>query len=175
MPGHEPLALEEAVILGYNVERLRTTQELSKTMFANMAGISRPTLNKIEQGLADPQLSIIRRIADALNVTVRQLLTPPRINTYHPRATYRLAPLPESFKDNAPITPESIADLPTGPPIVQATQSSEHTETRSHNPSEIAAPLERRERSAATTAPNAAPTVSTSQSAASHMRSGTNS
>lgn len=101
MPGHEPFALEEAVVLGYNVEHLRTAQDLSKTMFANMAGISRPTLNKIEQGTADPQLSIVRRIADALNVTVVQLLTPPRVVPrrivpgYQTMPTYRMMPLPD--------------------------------------------------------------------------------
>ncbi len=112
MPGHEPFALEEAVVLGYNVEHLRTAQDLSKTMFANMAGISRPTLNKIEQGTADPQLSIVRRIADALNVTVVQLLTPPRIVPrriapgYQTMPTYRMMPLPDPL--GAPGASEAV-------------------------------------------------------------------
>ena len=78
MPGHAPFALEEAVVLGYNVERLRKDQALTKTMFANMANISRPTLNKVENGEAvNIQLSRLCRIAEALNVTVVDLLTPP--------------------------------------------------------------------------------------------------
>lgn len=75
MPGHAPIALEEAVILGTNVERLRTMQKLDKTKFANMAGISRPTLYKIESGQCDAQLSLIRKLADALGVTVSDLLS----------------------------------------------------------------------------------------------------
>lgn len=71
------LASEQAVVLGYNVEHLRKAQGLSKTLFAEMAHISRPTLNKVEYGVSDPKLSLVCRLAAALNVTVPELLTPP--------------------------------------------------------------------------------------------------
>lgn len=77
MAGHAPFALEEAVILGYNVERLRKAQSLTQTKLAHMIGISRQTIIKVEQGRSNLQLSMIHRIAEALNVSVIQLLTPP--------------------------------------------------------------------------------------------------
>ena len=64
-------------MLGYNVERLRKAHGFNKTVFSDMAGITRPTLNKIERGECDAQLSKLRGIADALNVTSADLLTPP--------------------------------------------------------------------------------------------------
>lgn len=52
-------------ILGSNVTRLRVEQGLTKTTFALMSDISRPTLIKIEKGACDVRLSYLQRIADA--------------------------------------------------------------------------------------------------------------
>lgn len=77
MPGHAPLALEEAVILATNVQRLRLDEGLNKSKFSLVAGITRPTLNKIESGFSDPSLSMVKKVADALGVSMIDLLTPP--------------------------------------------------------------------------------------------------
>ena len=60
--------------LGENVARLREEQELNKTTFALMAGVSRPYLNAIEKGQADVRLSYVQKIADALCVEPTDLL-----------------------------------------------------------------------------------------------------
>ncbi|MEE8733598.1 MAG: helix-turn-helix transcriptional regulator [Eggerthellaceae bacterium] len=65
-----------AQTLATNVTALRSQQGLSKQMFALMAGISRPMLNRIESGEADTRLSYVQRIADALGVEPTYLLTP---------------------------------------------------------------------------------------------------
>lgn len=75
-PQHPSLGLEEAVILGSNVERLRKSEGYTKTKLCLVAGLSRPTLNRIERGHPNAQLSEIRKLADALNTTVVDLLTP---------------------------------------------------------------------------------------------------
>lgn len=85
---HPQLALEEAVILGHNVERLRKLQSLSITTFAQMAGISRPTLYKIENGTSYLKLSMIARIAKALDTTVSELLSLPDPSKNAPRDSY---------------------------------------------------------------------------------------
>lgn len=72
----DPFPLEEWVIFGSNVERIRTDQQLSITRFCEMAGISRPTLYKIERGEGDPKLSMMVKIAKALDVEVQDLLDP---------------------------------------------------------------------------------------------------
>lgn len=63
--------------LGSNVERLRREQDLSKTTFAHMSGISRPFLNKIERGTSNPNLSYVQQLADALSVAPIELLLAP--------------------------------------------------------------------------------------------------
>lgn len=77
LPEHAPLGLEESYMLGYNVERLRKQARMDIASFAQIAGITRPTVYKVESGESNLKLSYIRKIADALGVTVIDLLTPP--------------------------------------------------------------------------------------------------
>ena len=75
-PEHAPFAFEEAVILGANVERLRVKAGMDISTFARVAGITRPTVYKVEGGFSDLKLSYIKKIADALGVGIIELLTP---------------------------------------------------------------------------------------------------
>lgn len=62
-------------ILAQNVKRLRKRAKINKQTFALMVGVGRPFLNKIENGLANPRLSVIVKMADALETTPDYLLT----------------------------------------------------------------------------------------------------
>ena len=73
---HGPAA-EYSRILGLNVIRLRRRARLNKKTFCLMAGISRPFLDKVERGLADPQVGMLVRMASTLGVTPADLLIPP--------------------------------------------------------------------------------------------------
>ena len=75
---HVPLADEDAVILGTNVERLREESGLGISTFARKANVSRPFLYKVERGESNPRLSDIQKLARALGVHVIELLTPPK-------------------------------------------------------------------------------------------------
>lgn len=75
---HAPLANEDAVILGTNVERLREEAGFNISRFAARANISRPFLYDIESGIANPKLTDMQKIARALGVHVVDLLTPPK-------------------------------------------------------------------------------------------------
>ncbi|WP_165172607.1 MULTISPECIES: helix-turn-helix domain-containing protein [unclassified Adlercreutzia] len=77
LPEHASLGLEEAFVLGYNVERLRKLAHMDIATFAQVAGITRPTVYKVERGESNLKLSYLRKIADALDVSVIELLTPP--------------------------------------------------------------------------------------------------
>lgn len=87
---HQHAALDDtvgnAVWLGHNVTRLRKAAKITKQKFALMVGVGRPFLNRIEQGTADPRLSIIKRLADALDTTPQALLSePPPTQPMKPR------------------------------------------------------------------------------------------
>lgn len=49
---------------------------LSQTALAKVAGVSRVTINRLEQGLQLPDFGIICAIADALGVSVSELRQP---------------------------------------------------------------------------------------------------
>lgn len=74
---HAPLALEEAVILGSNVERLRVRAGMGVSKFSAVADISRPFIYKVERGEANPKLTELKKLSIALGVSVAELLTPP--------------------------------------------------------------------------------------------------
>lgn len=61
--------------VGRNVAFLRTSQHINKQTFALMMGFGRPFLNQLEQGRADPRLSLVVRLAEALAVSPEDLLT----------------------------------------------------------------------------------------------------
>lgn len=68
--------VEECVVFGCNVERFRLREDLSITRLCEMVGISRPTLYKIERGEGNPRLTMMVKIAKALDVTLEELLDP---------------------------------------------------------------------------------------------------
>ncbi len=75
-PFHQEFDEERlSYVLAENVKRLRLEAKINKHTFSLMLGIGRPFLNKIENGLADPRLSVIVKIADALETTPEELLT----------------------------------------------------------------------------------------------------
>ena len=71
-----PERLNYNAIAGQNVMRLRTEQGLTKMAFSKMAGVSRPYLDKIEDGAANIPLSRLSDLADALCVPLFELLIP---------------------------------------------------------------------------------------------------
>ena len=64
--------------LARNVRQLRDTRRLTQAQVARLAGIPRPTLANLESGEANPTLSVLTRVAGALQVSVEELISPPR-------------------------------------------------------------------------------------------------
>lgn len=63
--------------LSLNIRRLREACGLSQQRAANTAQIPRPTWANLESGDANPTLTVLTRVAAALNVPVERLLSPP--------------------------------------------------------------------------------------------------
>ncbi len=64
--------------LGVNVRRLREARGLSQQRLADLSGIPRPTWASLETGTANPTLAVLSKAADALNVSIEELIGPPR-------------------------------------------------------------------------------------------------
>jgi transcriptional regulator with XRE-family HTH domain len=64
--------------LARNLRTLREAQSLTQLQLSSRAGIPRATLAHLETGAGNPTLSVLVRIASALNVTIEELIGPPR-------------------------------------------------------------------------------------------------
>lgn len=82
-------------IVGENQRRLRTEQGLSLDALAKASGVSRSRLAQIEQGEANPSISTVWQIANALRTEFSALLTSPQTES-----------VVVSKKDISPVTGE---------------------------------------------------------------------
>lgn len=75
---HTPVSgADFARVLGKNIRTKRKNAKLRQEDLALIAGISRQALIAIEKGDSDTKLATIARIAEALETTPQELLTPP--------------------------------------------------------------------------------------------------
>jgi transcriptional regulator with XRE-family HTH domain len=64
--------------LAANLRRLREARGLSQQQVARLAGLPRPTWSSLETGGANPTLAVLTRAAAALQVSIEELIGPPR-------------------------------------------------------------------------------------------------
>jgi transcriptional regulator with XRE-family HTH domain len=69
---------EAGANLAANVRRLREARGLSQQQMAKLSGIPRPTWASLETGAANPTLAVLTRAAAALQVSIEELIGPPR-------------------------------------------------------------------------------------------------
>jgi transcriptional regulator with XRE-family HTH domain len=65
-------------LLGRNVRQLREARALTQAQVAKMADIPRATWANLETGAANPTLGVLHRVANALQVSIEELITTPR-------------------------------------------------------------------------------------------------
>lgn len=64
--------------LADNVRQLRESRGLTQQQLAKLAGVPRPTWANLESGAANPTISVLVKVAAALQVSVEELLSAPR-------------------------------------------------------------------------------------------------
>ncbi|TFL15337.1 XRE family transcriptional regulator [Pusillimonas caeni] len=74
-PGATTFDAELAQAFGAAVRALRTERGIAQEMLANLAGIERSHLGKIERGEHMPTLAIVFKIAEALECSTAVLMT----------------------------------------------------------------------------------------------------
>ena len=96
--------------LAANLRRLRDTRAASQQRAAELAGIPRATWASLESGAANPTLDVLTRVANALQVSIEELIGPPRTAC----RLFTTAEMPEKRRQGArlrPLLPEPIAGL----------------------------------------------------------------
>jgi transcriptional regulator with XRE-family HTH domain len=69
--------------LASNVVQLREARGLTQQQMAKLAGVPRATWAHLESGTANPTLSVLHRAANALQVTLEELVSAPRSAAKH--------------------------------------------------------------------------------------------
>ena len=82
--------MDVALNLANNMKQLREARGITQQQMAKLAGVPRPTWANLESGSANPTLAVLVRVAGALQVTVEELIAPPRATA----KLYRAAELP---------------------------------------------------------------------------------
>jgi XRE family transcriptional regulator, regulator of sulfur utilization len=96
--------------LAANLRRLREARGLSQQQVARLSGLPRPTWASLESGSANPTLAVLTRVVTALQVSIEELIGPPR-------TAARLFPAGEvrirrrQGARTRPLVPEAIAGL----------------------------------------------------------------
>ena len=67
--------------LGQNLARLRRERDLSQEAFADLAELHRTYISGIERGIRNPTITIVARIALALDVEIAELVRDNSKNT----------------------------------------------------------------------------------------------
>jgi len=69
---------DERANLAHNVRRLREARGLSQQRISQLSRVPRPTWASLESGAANPTLSVLSRVAAGLQVSIEELIGPPR-------------------------------------------------------------------------------------------------
>ena len=72
------MADDPAENLAHNIKQLREARGLTQHQIAKAAALPRPTWANLESGAANPTLSVLMKVAGALQVTLEELVGPPR-------------------------------------------------------------------------------------------------
>lgn len=72
------MADSTATHLGANIRQLREARGMTQEQMARLADVPRPTWANLESGEANPTLSVLIKVANALQVPVEELIGPPR-------------------------------------------------------------------------------------------------
>lgn len=67
--------MEAVVHVGDNLKRLRTLRALTQVELAQRAGVTPATVVRVERNQAEPHMSTLRKLAEALGVEPRELVS----------------------------------------------------------------------------------------------------
>lgn len=76
--------------LAANIRQLRETRGMTQDQMAKLSDVPRPTWANLESGEANPTLSVLIKVANALQVPLEELIGPPRSGV----KLYKAASLP---------------------------------------------------------------------------------
>lgn len=99
-----------ALLLGQNVRQLREARGLTQAQVSRLAGLPRATWANVESGGSNPTLAVLHRLANALQVTLEELIATPRASGHH----YPKGALPERTRTGGAVVRKLLPDAIPG-------------------------------------------------------------
>lgn len=87
--------------LARNIKQLREARGLTQRELAKGSGVPRATVANLETGAANPTLQVLLRVAAALQVSIEELVAPPRASA----RLYKKGSLPVRQRGKVSVTP----------------------------------------------------------------------
>ena len=69
--------------LAKSIRQLRELRGFTQNRLAQLSGVPRPTISTLESGSANPTLAVLTKVASALQVSIEELISPPRASARH--------------------------------------------------------------------------------------------
>ena len=101
---------DHATNLAQNIRKLRDERGLTQQRLAELADVPRPTLASLESGAANPTLGVLASVAAALQVSIEELIGPPRSQVQLFKAGFG-RPRRRNGSLLLPLLPESVPQL----------------------------------------------------------------
>jgi transcriptional regulator with XRE-family HTH domain len=86
--------------LGRNIRQLRQARNLTQQQMAKLSGLPRATWSNLESGSANPTLSVLLKVAAALQVSLEDIIAPARAEAKH----YPKGSLPVRARNNVTVS-----------------------------------------------------------------------
>jgi transcriptional regulator with XRE-family HTH domain len=64
--------------IAQNIRQLKLIRNMTQEELVKISGVPRPTWNNLESGTANPTVSVLAKVASALQVSVEELISPPK-------------------------------------------------------------------------------------------------
>jgi transcriptional regulator with XRE-family HTH domain len=75
--GDEMATMEAVVFIGERLKQLRIERALRQEDLAELAGVGKNTINRIEKNHTEPHMTTLRKLAEALDVDPAELVRGP--------------------------------------------------------------------------------------------------
>lgn len=108
--------------LAANIKTLREVRALTQQQCAKISGVPRPTWANLESGAANPTLQVLVRVAAALQISIEELIGPPRASAQ----LYKAGTLPARKKGGC-LVRELLPDTIVGMQIERLEMSARST------------------------------------------------
>ena len=77
--------MDSRELVAWNMRRLRVERKLSQEKLAELAGVDRTYVSRLERTMENPSIGILDKVATALSVSISELFIPPAEDEARPK------------------------------------------------------------------------------------------